>query len=140
MAVAVATHEIGHAIQFSRNEPVTLLRGKYLAKAQKIKSSGIYILMSIPVVSVAFRIPYISIITLGIGVVTMLASVLMYAAILHEEYDASFNKALPILEEGYVPKQYLPTAHSILKACAFTYVAGALVDILRLWRWLAIIR
>jgi len=29
-AIAVATHEIGHAIQFSQDEPVTQLRSKYM--------------------------------------------------------------------------------------------------------------
>ena len=36
-SIAVATHEIGHAIQFAKNEPVTRLRNKYLTKAQTIK-------------------------------------------------------------------------------------------------------
>jgi len=76
-----------------------------------------------------------------IGVVTMLASVLMYAAILPEEWDASFNKALPILAgNDYVPDEYLPAIRQVLMACALTYVAGALADMLSLWRWWAIIR
>ena len=37
-SVAVATHEIGHTIQFAKNEPVTRLRNKYLNKAQTIKT------------------------------------------------------------------------------------------------------
>ena len=36
-SIAVAAHEIGHAIQFAKNEPVTKLRNKYLNKAQTIK-------------------------------------------------------------------------------------------------------
>ncbi|MFK8047071.1 MAG: zinc metallopeptidase [Halioglobus sp.] len=139
-AVAVATHEVGHAIQFSRKEQVSKLREKYLGKAHLIQTWGVYVLMSIPIIGAAFRIPHLAILTALIGVVTMLASVLMYAAILPEEYDASFNKALPILEEGYVPEHHLPAVRQVLKACALTYVAGALADILRLWRWIAIIR
>ena len=58
-----------------------------------------------------------------------------------EEFDASFKKALPILEEGgYVNQENLPAIRQILRACAYTYVAGALADIIRLWRWLAIKR
>lgn len=71
----------------------------------------------------------------------MLISVLLYVAVLPEEWDASFNKALPILEKGeYVPEEYLPAIRQILKACALTYVAAALADILRLWRWLTLLR
>ena len=59
---------------------------------------------------------------------------------LPEESEESFNKALPILEEGYVPKENLPAIRQILRACAYTYVAGALADVIRLWRWLVIKR
>ncbi len=139
-AVAVATHEIGHAIQFYHNEPVSKLRKKYLTKAHFIQRYGIYILMSMPMIGLVFRIPHLVLFTALVGVFTMLASVLMYAAILPEEYDASFNKALPILEEGYIPKEHLPAVRQILKACAYTYVAASLADILNIWRWMAIIR
>ncbi|MCF6300588.1 MAG: zinc metallopeptidase [Proteobacteria bacterium] len=139
-AVAVAAHEVGHAIQFIRDEPVSHLRKKYLHKAHMIQHYGVYILMSFPVVGLVFRIPHLAILAIVVGLATMLASVLMYGVILPEEYDASFNKAMPILEEGYVPEEYLPMVRQVLKACALTYVAAALADILRLWRWLAIIR
>lgn len=139
-AIAVAAHEVGHAIQFSRNEPVSHLRQKYLGKAHRIQQIGVYILMSLPIVGAAIRIPHLALLTAAIGVSTMIVSVLMYVAILPEEYDASFNKALPILDEGYVPEQHMPAVRQVLKACALTYVAAALADILRLWRWLAILR
>jgi Zn-dependent membrane protease YugP len=64
----------------------------------------------------------------------------MYAAILPEEYDASYNKALPILAQGYLPEEHMVAAKRILKACALTYVAAALADILSLWRWFRMIR
>lgn len=139
-AVAVAAHEVGHAIQFSRNEPVSHLRQRYLGKAHLIQQCGIYILMSLPIVGAVLRIPHLALLTAAIGVLTMLVSVLMYVAILPEEYDASFNKALPILDEGYIPDEHMTAVRQVLKACALTYVAAALADILRLWRWLAILR
>lgn len=139
-SVAVATHEVGHAIQFYNNEPVSQLRGKYLKKAHLIQHYGVYILMSMPLVGLVFRIPHLILLTALIGIATMLASVLMYAAILPEEYDASFNKALPILEEGYIPKEYLPAVRQVLKACAYTYVAASLADILNIWRWIMIVK
>lgn len=139
-AVAVAAHEVGHAIQFYNNEPVSQLRKKYLSKAHLIQHYGVYILMSMPLVGLVFRIPHLVLFTALVGIFTMLASVLMYAAILPEEYDASFNKALPILEEGYLPKEYLPAVRQVLKACAYTYVAASLADIMNIWRWIRIIR
>lgn len=139
-AVAVAAHEVGHAIQFSRNEPVSQLRKKYLGKAHRVQQLGIYLLMAMPIIGAAFRVPHLALLTAALGLVTMLVSVLMYVAILPEEYDASFNKALPILKEGYVPEKDLAAVRQVLRAAALTYVAAALADILRLWRWLAILR
>lgn len=139
-AVAVATHEVGHAIQFAKDEPVSHLRTKYLGKAHRIQQVGIFILMAMPVVGAVFRIPHLALLTAAIGLLTMLVSVLMYVAVLPEEFDASFNKALPILNEGYVPAEHMPACRQVLKAAALTYVAAALADILRLWRWLAILR
>ena len=139
-AVSVAAHEIGHAIQFNRNEPVTKLRQQYLGKAMLIKRIGSMILMSIPVLTFLIKSPAIMFIGIAIGIVTMLVSVLMYAAILPEEYDASYKKALPILAQGYLPPEHMAAARQILKACALTYVAGALADVLSLWRWFRMIR
>ncbi|TQV86380.1 zinc metallopeptidase [Aliikangiella coralliicola] len=140
-AVAVAAHEVGHAIQFNRNEPVSFLRKRYLGTAQKVQKLGISLLMALPMVGVLVRIPHLVGLTALIGLATLLSSVFIYAAILPEEWDASFNKALPILKKGnYVPDHYMPAIQQILKACALTYVAAALADILRLWRWLALLR
>ncbi|GIR78976.1 MAG: hypothetical protein CM15mP81_04860 [Alphaproteobacteria bacterium] len=40
-------------------------------------------------------------------------------------FDASFNRALPILKEK-VPKEYHKACRSILLAAAFTYVIGTI--------------
>ncbi|MGB0496463.1 MAG: zinc metallopeptidase [Kangiellaceae bacterium] len=140
-AVAVAAHEVGHAIQFNRNEKVSLLRKRYLPKAHIIQKVGIYFLMGLPMVTALIRVPHVVGLTAAAGVLTLMSSVLIYAAILPEEWDASFNKALPILEKGnYVPQEYIPAIRQVLRACALTYVAAALADVLRWWRWLAILR
>ncbi len=137
-AIAVAAHEVGHAIQFCKKEPVSLLRERYLGKAIQIKKIGTAILLSIPLVTAIVKVPHIVLIAAGVGVVTMIASALMYMAILPEEYDASFNKALPILNDGYVPSQHIPAVRQVLRAAALTYFASALADTIRLWRWLRI--
>jgi Zn-dependent membrane protease YugP len=139
-AVAVAAHEVGHAIQFSRKEPVSLLRTKYLGKAFAIKRLGTAILLSIPLITLIFKAPHVILLAGAAGIATLLASALIYLAVLPEEYDASFNKALPILEEGYVHKEHIPAIRQVLKAAALTYFAGALADILSLWRWFAVFR
>ncbi len=139
-AVAVAAHEVGHAIQFVRQEPVSQLRDKYLSKAFRIRKIGAVLLSLIPVAGAVFKVPALMLLFAAVAVLTMLASVAMYVAILPEEYDASFNKALPILEAGYVPEHHMAAARQVLKAAAYTYVAAALADVLRLWRWIRFLR
>lgn len=140
-AVAVAAHEVGHAIQFNRKEPVSHLREHYLGHAIVIRKAGTIILMLSPVVFAIFPVPHAFLITALVGLMTMLTSVAMYMAILPEEWDASFNKALPILVDGdYVNENQIKAVRSVLRACALTYVAAALSDILSLWRWLLILR
>ncbi len=139
-AVAIAAHEVGHAIQHYNNEPLSQLRDKYATLAATVQNMGIYILASVPLVGVFSRSPALIAFVIFIGVIAMFASVIFHALVLPEEYDASFGKALPILDEGYVPTEYMPAVRQVLKACAFTYVASALSDILSIWRWIAILR
>ena len=140
-AIAVATHEVGHAIQFTRNEDISRLRKAYIPKAAALRRVGIGIMGFMPVVGVIIHVPQIMILTILIGILTMLAGAAMYLIILPEEWDASFNKALPILVKGeYIKPKQEAAVRQILGAAAFTYFAGALADVLSIWRWLAIIR
>ena len=139
-AVATAAHEVGHAIQHINKEPLSQLRDKYSSQADLVQTIGIYILASAPAIGMVFRSPAVIVFLVAVGIVSMLASVVFHALVLPEEIDASFDKALPILSEGYVPEEHLPAIRQVLKACALTYVAGALADVLSIWRWLAILR
>lgn len=139
-AVAVAAHEVGHALQFNRQEPVSRLREKYFDKAILIQRIGMGIVSLAPLVGLVLKVPQLGVLVLAAGIISLLVSVLMYVAILPEEFDASFNKALPILAEGYVPEQHLPKIRQVLRACALTYVAAALANVLSLWRWLRLLR
>jgi Zn-dependent membrane protease YugP len=140
-AIAVAAHEVGHAIQFNRKEAISLLRGQYIPKAVIINKIGIGIVMLMPVVGLITRVPHAAIITAVAGILAMLVSTLMYLIVLPEEWDASFNKALPILTKGeYINKNQEQAVNKVLKAAALTYFAAALANILSLWRWLILLR
>jgi Zn-dependent membrane protease YugP len=139
-AIAIAAHEVGHAIQYHNNEAVSRLRQRYAVPARSLQAVGVGILSLSPILGMVLRTPSLMIITLAIGVIAMLAAVVMNALVLPLEYDASFAKALPILQDGYVPEEYLPAITQVLRACAFTYVAAALADIVNIWRWIAILR
>jgi len=63
-----------------------------------------------------------------------------YLIILPEEWDASFNKAMPILLEGeYITPEQQGAVKRILRAAALTYTAGALASLLQVWRWLPLL-
>jgi len=75
------------------------------------------------------------------GLGTLGIPVLVHLLTLPTEFDASFNRALPLLSSGnYIPPEDIPAAKKILTACALTYVAASLMGLLNVWRWIRILR
>lgn len=139
-AIAVAAHEVGHAIQHFRKEPLLAWRSRLAVFANSVQKFGVAAMMLMPVITAATRVPAIGGITFLIGIGSMFLATLVHLITLPVETDASFNKALPILEAGYVEKEDLPKVRRILRAAALTYLAGSLSSLLNLWRWIAILR
>lgn len=140
-AIAVATHEVGHAIQFHRQEKLILWRSKMLPKIIILEKISVAFLMLIPVVGAATRFPPVMIIMILMLAIFMFSRIVFHLTTLPVEWDASFNKALPILVEGsYVPEDDLPAVRQVLKAAALTYFAAALADLLSIWRWIRFLR
>ena len=135
-AVAVAAHEVGHAIAHEKKQKISHLSSRYLPLAHFARRITAGLLLGWPALSLLLHIPYaVPLHALVVGLSGLLA-VLVQVAILPEEWDASFNKALPILREGnYIPQEDLPKVKKILTACAMTYVAAALIKVLFVWRW-----
>lgn len=134
-AIVVAAHEVGHAIQDHNNEKTFNARitaAKFANIAQRITPVAFWISPML-----AFVSPVASRVTLGIAVLSILASTLVHLITLPVEWDASFGKALPILKKGeYLNEQDMQSAQKILRAAALTYVAGSLASLLNVWRWL----
>jgi hypothetical protein len=139
-AVAVAAHEVGHAIQHHQNETKLELRSRLVKTSIKLEKIGSVIMMVMPIILVITRNPAAGFIFFATGLLTIAGSSLIHLVTLPVEWDASFGKALPILKEGYVREQDYPAVNSILKAAAFTYIAASLTSILSVWRWLALLR
>lgn len=119
---------------------ISQLRGKYLPTAVKFGAIGVYMLYALPIVMIIFKAPAIIFGFIGLSLVFQLIGVAMYLIVLPEEFDASFGKAMPILEEGnYLPAHLLPHARKVLKAAALTYCAAALANALNIGRWLMIL-
>ncbi len=140
-AVAVAAHEVGHAIQFHRQERIFELRSRYMPLAQALSRAGIAIMWALPVIGFLLRSPFAVGMVIGLSLLLQLAGALSYLIILPEEWDASFNKALPILIEGeYVRGEELPVVRKILRAAALTYFSAALANVLNIGRWFLLLR
>lgn len=139
-AIAVAAHEVGHAIQWHRKEPVFRLRQRYIPLALKFQRAGILMLSLSPILGVLTRSPAGVMLPLAGGVLAALCGAATYLIVLPEEWDASFNKAMPILVDGdYIGERQHQAVKSILRAAAFTYAAGALASLLQVWRWLPLL-
>ncbi|MBB3190904.1 zinc metallopeptidase [Halomonas cerina] len=138
-AVTVAAHEVGHAIQHQQGYAPLLARSRLVAVAQKAEKVGALLMMAAPVLLVATRMPGGSLVLVLAAVFSFGAAALVHLITLPVEFDASFQRALPLLEE-YIPPRDLAAARHVLTACAFTYVAASLASLLNLGRWLVILR
>ncbi len=140
-AVAVAAHEVGHAIQHGTNYQPLLWRGRLVVLAQSTEKLGSILMFSIPVVTMLTRSPGAGAAMFALGLLTMAMSVVVHFVTLPVELDASFKRALPILIDGeYIDKKDEAAARSVLRACALTYVVASLASLLNFWRWVKLWR
>lgn len=140
-AVAVAAHEVGHAIQYHRNEPIFQLRRKYIPRAVMLNKIGVALMWSIPFAGLILRTPLAMGMLLAASIVLQLMGAMAYLIVLPEEWDASFNKAMPILIQGeYIDRRQQGSVRQVLRAAALTYFAAALANIFNIGRWLMVLR
>lgn len=138
-AVAVAAHEVGHALQHQDNYAPLMLRQRLAGLCIIIERTGGILLMATPIVFAVTHSPAVLLAELVLGLGILASTVVIHIFTLPTEFDASFKRALPILE-NYLRPEDMPGARQVLKAAAFTYVASALVSILNIARWLRILR
>lgn len=140
-AVAIAAHEVGHAVQDFRQDELLLLRGRMVKHSQRFEKLGAGVIFIAPLLSLITHSPLLSLFFMLLGFLTIASSVVVHFISLPVEFDASFNKALPLLKEGnYVTKYDLIAVRQVLLAAALTYVAAALAGLLNVWRWIALLK
>lgn len=140
-AVAVAAHEVSHAVQHARGEPAFTRRYQLVKNLAWIDRIASVILLLAPVVFVFVHIPALLILQLLAGFALLAFRVAVHITTLPLEFDASFGKALPALMRGrYLGAGDLPAARHVLKAAAYTYVAAALATLLDIARWFRMLR
>lgn len=139
-AVAVAAHEVGHAIQHARNDPKLMLRTRLVFVAHRIQRLGAAAMMIIPVVMVLTKAPVAGGLMFAAGILSIGSAAVVHLITLPVELDASFGKALPVLREGYISPEDEKAVTRVLQAAALTYVAASLASLLNIWRWVALLR
>lgn len=140
-AITVAAHEFGHALQDHEGYTPLRIRSRFVRAAQKFEKIGAAVLLISPFMGAFTRAPGIGILMFLGGMLTLGTSTLVHLVTLPTEIDASFGRALPILEKHHILKPVDKRhARRLLKAAAFTYVSASLMSLLNVARWLAILR
>ncbi|MGB5261304.1 MAG: zinc metallopeptidase [Gammaproteobacteria bacterium] len=135
-AITTAAHEVSHALQHAAGYPPFLWRRKLAKVARVVGEAGMVLLLASPAIVMVGRQPLpprmigtAAFAMLGTGMVAQLSA-------LPTELNASFGRALPILEDGYVRQDQLREARKILVACSLTYITSSMVAVLNIWPWL----
>lgn len=140
-AITVAAHEIGHAMQDAGGFRPLRWRTRLVAWVAPIEKTGAALLMLAPFVAAIARLPLVGLATFAGGLITLGSGVVIHALTLPTELDASFGRALPLLRDrGILRPGDEVHARRILTAAALTYVSAALMSLLNIARWWAIIR
>ena len=135
-AIAIAAHEVGHAIQDHQGDKRLAIRTKMVPIVNLLARWSVVIISLSPVIGIITRHPIPFSLLLFLGLSGFIARMMIHAVTLPIEFDASFSKALPILREGdYVSQSNEKAVSHVLRAEALTYVSAALADILNLGRW-----
>jgi len=140
-AITVAAHEFGHALQDHEGYRPLRLRSRLVASTRYAEKLGAALLMGAPFLGLLSRAPSVGLMMFLGGLLSLGSATLVHAVTLPTEFNASFGRALPILNEGeYLKPGDGPHARRILTAAALTYVSASLMSLLNIVRWWALLR
>jgi Zn-dependent membrane protease YugP len=135
-ALTTAAHEVGHALQHASGYRPFVWRSRLASMSRVTGEVGSVLLLAVPVAALASRRP-IPPIVIGATALSILGvSAAAQLTAVPTEIDASFDRALPMLRNGYIGSEQLAGAREILTACSLTYVASSLLGVLNVWPWL----
>jgi hypothetical protein len=140
-AITVAAHEVGHAVQDHEGYAPLHMRTRLVKATRGIEKIGAGVLMISPFLGIVTRAPYVGLLTFGAGMLTLATSALVHFITLPTEFNASFARALPMLDDHAILRnEDKGHAHKLLTAAAMTYVSASLMSLLNIARWIAILR
>ena len=140
-AVTIAAHEVGHAMQDHQGYAPLRVRTALVGMTRHFERIGALTLMAAPVIGLITRAPSVGLLMIIGGLLSIGTSALVHLVTLPTELDASFGRALPLLEDRdiLIPGD-LPHARRLLKAASLTYISASLLSLLNVARWWAILR
>lgn len=140
-AVTVAAHELGHAIQHADGMGLFHWRQRLVRVAQPLQRIGVGLIIGAPLLATLLRSPLFLLWGVVAGLAAMSLLTVTHLITLPVETDASFRRALPLLEGGdYLEVADRIPARRILRAAALTYVAQSLGSLINLGIWFRILR
>lgn len=129
-AVAVACHEVGHAIQHKESYPMLVLRHRIFPVVNFASGVAPFLLLA-GFLFGAFNL-------IGLGIIFFSAAVLFQLVTLPVEFNASNRARKIMLQQGFISQSEERGVAKVLNAAALTYVAAALVSLLELLRYVLI--
>ena len=139
-AVAVAAHEVGHAIQHQNKDARLQARTALVPWVNVLGQASVGVLAIAPIIGLLTRHPVPPMLIAVIGLSGLVLRMLLHLVTLPTEWDASFGKALPILRQGgYISTRQEVPVRRVLRAAALTYFAAALADAFNLFRWASLL-
>jgi uncharacterized protein len=135
-ALAVAAHEVGHAIQDAKMYAPLVMRARLAGPLSAVANLGQLALMAgLFMLASSFGQTMLLIGIIGLG-----AALVFHLVTLPVEFDAS-NRALALLENnGYLSREENEGARKVLNAAALTYVIAAVSSALQLLYYLGFLR
>ena len=121
--LAVAAHEVGHAIQHARGYVPLNLRHAILPVANLGSTLGFPLILA----GMFFEAAGL----MDLGIMFFAGAVLFQIVTLPVEFNAS-SRAMAILSQGYLAGDEMRSARRVLNAAAMTYVAAAATAVLNL--------
>ena len=130
-AMATACHEVGHACQYAEGYSLMKFRSALVPVVNLTSNAWmIFLIIGITLVGAGSIAPGNTLINVAVALYAF--AVLFHLVTLPVEFNAS-HRAMNYLEESGLPEGERAAAFSVLRACALTYVAAALVSIIQLF-------
>ncbi|MFM7469214.1 MAG: zinc metallopeptidase [Vampirovibrionales bacterium] len=131
-AIAIAAHEVGHAIQHARGYFPVVARGALFPVVSITSMAGPWLIMGGFLLMAASGMKVLGNLVAWLGVIFYGGSTLFHLVTLPVEIDAS-SRAIKVLEtKYYLTSTEVSGAKKVLIAAALTYMAAALYSLMEL--------